>query len=744
MIRVWAILVFGFIATAAAADPIVVRSGEHDGFTRLVMAVPAGTRWTLERAGRRAELTLALTDARFDTGQVFDRIPRTRLRDLDRTGAGLVLHLGCECRVTGFEHDKRFLVIDILDSETDLALPPPLPAVPRHAYRFPTGPAQTQDGSVARPPAGGAVGLPQTDGPLALAPSNTAAVNASQRRLLEQIGRATQQGLLDLREPDRAPPQPATAASGAAGGALPGDIAAPAPDRPASNVAVLTAADRDMGALRSHPAAQSAASSCLPPEVTDLAAWSDGRPFAAQISGLRATLYSEFDRVQAATAVTLARAYLHFGFGAEARAVLALVPDAPPGHAALVALSRVVDGEADDGDIFAGQQGCDGDVAMWSALATPIDAAHVNADAVQRALARLPAHLRGQLGPRLAERFTSAGDWRTAKAILRTAARSGDAASADLVLAEAGVATARHQDDIAAGKLREVAETGSHRAPQALIALVESHWTTRTAIAPDLPDLVAAHALERRRTELGPDLRRAHAVALALAGRFDDAFAALDDVSRHDGPASLTRTLVPVLTLLGERADDVTFLRYALPRLSDLPAGRDGPAQSIARRFLDLGFAAQARTALAASAGGPATPERSILLARTALAQDRPHRALVTLMDLDGAEAERLRAAALFRVGEHRNAAEASMRAQDVDGAARGYWLADAAAEVSPLGDTPYLPVAAATGRLTPSADPDLPAGPLAHAGALLEQSRSARADVNALLAAVAIDDTAR
>ena len=57
IVRLLAALIAGLTSwTMVAAQTVTARSGEHDGFTRVVLQVPAGTAWSLQQAGQTAEL----------------------------------------------------------------------------------------------------------------------------------------------------------------------------------------------------------------------------------------------------------------------------------------------------------------------------------------------------------------------------------------------------------------------------------------------------------------------------------------------------------------------------------------------------------------------------------------------------------------------------------------------------------------------------------------------------------------
>ncbi len=61
---------------AAAAQTLQVRSGDHDGFTRLVIDIARGTQWTLGPGTDTYDSVIQFPENRFsfDTAEVFSRI----------------------------------------------------------------------------------------------------------------------------------------------------------------------------------------------------------------------------------------------------------------------------------------------------------------------------------------------------------------------------------------------------------------------------------------------------------------------------------------------------------------------------------------------------------------------------------------------------------------------------------------------------------------------------------------------
>ncbi len=726
------------IASAPAAQTIPVRSGEHDTFSRLVMTVPAGMEWSIERSGRAAEIRLAMPEARFDTQRVFHFIPKTRLAALSQPGDGGVLQLAlaCDCNVVGFVLSDTLLVVDIQDQA------PPQPAqpfylTPQAAYRFSASPRIVGLGNLRLPvpmemrDRAAHADTTRVEAPAEAPPGPDPGINISERRLLDQIGRAAEQGLLTPLLPvaaARDAPQADTASAGVSAPAL--------PEQASVSVLAATVIDRDMSRVSGALAHIEKARECLPSDLLAVRDWGGDGEFTVRIGRLRSALYKEFDRLDPDSAAALAKTYLHYGFGAEAREAVKLVPEGLEHREILLALADIVDGPTPTAPTpFAGQQNCDGDTAMWSVLSRPDLAWDANTDAVMQAFARLPLHLRTHLGPRLSRIFAEVDELELAAALLRKIDLAEDTPGPDQDFAAAAIEKSRGETETAVEKMSEVVQSDSEYSPQALVELVDTHWRERMPIPADLPLLAAAYAAEHRKTELGPDLRRTHALALALAGAFDPAFAAHADLARRDGPEPARQALPPLMHLLAENADDVTFLKFGLSVAGD-PAA-DLPTEiedKLARRMLDLGFPEPAVSLLSTAGVQPASSARRLMRAEAALAMDLPHRALVDLLSVSGPEAARLRAEAMARNGDHGLSGQVLMDADMAAEAARGLWLGESWQGIADDRESPYGRMAEMSLRLLSRTEDQMPETPLARARALLDDSRFARGKIGDLL----------
>ncbi|MEW2911951.1 hypothetical protein [Leisingera sp. JC11] len=808
--RVFATAAVLLTAGTAQAQTIVTRSGEHKGFTRLVMRLPNGADWSLTQSGMTATVNIDAPEAVFDTSRVFRLIPRTRLQSLGQTAPGqpLRLQLGCDCNVTSYVQKDGYLVIDIRDGGKPeqkpqlkfaaSVLPLTTPA-PQSGYRFgfsqpaaadarlalelaaavagqsdnaqavlpqkPAVPAGTEPAAVAEESAAqlkeltlpidgshhpaetageaGAeavteeapVGKLETAVLLDLEESErAAAVSESEQRLLQQIGRAANQGLLN-KVADGLPAADTSVGLDPLSGA-------DRPLNPLDHISVTSAIDRETGLIAALADDSSEASHCLRSGEVAIQTWGNESPFADQLAPLRSALVREFDDVNPASVHALAKLYLYFSFGAEARSIMTMLPpeqQQSPEAALLETMAMLMDGTGlPVNHVLAGQQGCDSDSALWGALADGAIKKSANSDAIQQAFSKLPVHLRVHLGPRVSKMFAETGNHHVAEAVLRAVDRTGVEEVPEINLAEAAIAELEGDTEAMAEELTsEVAErTGN--APAALIDLVALSVKERKALSPDVPDLIASYELENRETALGAELRHSLVSSLALMGQFHDAFKELENVTERDGPNARAAALEPLMLLMTERADDVTFLQYSLVFSKQATPAEAAPvAVQVARRLLELGFAQQAQDLLTKLALEPENETRRLLMAEAALGLDKPHRALVELMGLEGSDANRMRAQALWHNGEYGRASEYLLAEEETGAAARGFWHSENLGAIEANGidaDVRFGHVASVTTHIGKTAEDPEGLAPLAHARALVESSEGTRGSIADLL----------
>jgi hypothetical protein len=738
------------LAMAATAQPAAVQSGEHRGFSRVVARMPLNTVWEISHIENSVTLSYLDFDQGFDISEIFKLIPKDRIAKAETGAADLVLTLACACRVSAFVARDRFLVIDVASPGVALAtgfltkqarkrpqappeisaatpekmseaaiLPLPLPRgiAPDHRrspFHFPLS-NQAEENALDRQP---------------LSDAEQAVLDDVQKRLAREVGTAATRGVLTAR-----PNRPARAAMplshmqpenrNSAAPILPDD----APPGVLNNMRISTSMDlpgRDPGAT----ARQSLSGALCPTDDSvNLAGWSDGNPLHTQIGALRDRLFGEFDRLDPEAAEQLAKLYLHFGFGAEAKQILSLTDQVKNDHHLLISIAEILEqGHAHAPMALSKFVDCRSDVALWAMLASPqLKKADILEPApALLALNKLPVHLRRFLAPELSKRLLSYGDETAAATALRNLERLPHPLPDAARLAQAEIAIKEGDVESGTNQLKIVLENNTELAPEALISLVATRLEEGLPIEPKMAELVEAYARELEETELGPALRHTHVLALIKSGQFDQAFDAMNALNSDATPADTHALRALFLHELTATAGDVVFLdlffRHQQAELTRLPVE---DKMALSTRLLALGFADLAQKVIATLSDRPKRPARQELAARIALALDQPFHAQAELIGLDTPEAKLLRAQAKEMAGAHADAHALYQEAGHTSAASAAAWLADDWRQLTPPETPVFGPLATLSDQPAPVTD--TPDGMLARTTAALDESRAAR-----------------
>ena len=711
MIRL-AILVTTLIAatTGAFAQDATVRSGEHDGYTRLVVQVPPGTGWVLKQTKNGALLNVALDDVTFQTGEVFQRLTENRLATISQAepGAALQMEFGCDCVAKAFLFRDTMIVVDIAPGTF---LPPLTSDIPSSALSpaprdvTPAAPVQSLD----------TLALP-------LLNLNT---QGFEEQLATRLVQGADRGIVDL---SIAPVGPRTSAN---------DQSLIVPPGLEMNINVTSVLDDLNGLLGPGIPQLEKKPPCISSAELDFEAWSDKRSFPEQVAELRSGLFGEFDIIDKDRILRLAKLYAFWGFGAEARGAIDLLGERSAETDRVSAIARILDdGQVPAPDTFAGLQRCESDAALWAVLTEGSLRGDANLVAIEQSFARLPDHLRRHVGPRLSDFLVNAQKVEAARRVLRSVDRVETETSPGAVQAKANVAKAEGDAARTEALLTEVitASDAALEAPLALTRLIEKRWVERGAVSPQELDLAAAYTVEFRRSEIGPQMKRTHAIALSLAQEFDPSMDLLADMAED---VESGETLNRVMLILTERADDATFLRrvLSLPKALSQDMTTD-TAIAVADRLVSLGFSRSALALAKRPQDRLRRGERARLRARVALLDQRPHQAMLELADDPSDEAVLLRARAMEAAGEFAAAGDLLRTSGIIDEANRLFWLADQPGEAEPEIDLKFGQIAKATQEL--SAPPyRMTEKPLADAANLLQDSAETRQRIAELLAAL-------
>ena len=111
------------LCSTLEAEPIPVRSGEHNGFTRIVIHAHANSEWTAKRTGKLIEIELREAPESFDVSHVYSRITRDRIKSVEYSGGALLINTNCDCSASVFYSSPGMIVADIASPDIKLATP---------------------------------------------------------------------------------------------------------------------------------------------------------------------------------------------------------------------------------------------------------------------------------------------------------------------------------------------------------------------------------------------------------------------------------------------------------------------------------------------------------------------------------------------------------------------------------------------------------------------------------------------
>ena len=667
------LMLFLYSANFTEARPAVVRSGEHDGFSRLVLTFDSTPDWSLGRTEQGYELRLAERTQEYDLREAFARIPRTRVSDIiASTGGALDFVVNCTCFADAFLFDTKTLVIDIISGsapqqakfEQNLSLSAPTTEskklVPLNLplkgigrtftppFELPGTPAMQSERTADSQDMGTSI-------------EDYRRLEAARTQVVEQVGWAATLGLLNVdtigqKKRPRKAVEPNAELGESAEAATSPDTSS---NTPSLNLNLNTenSIDRDVLSESERPAVTPLGSECLASDKVGVAAWGQEDTAIGDLGFLRRSLVGEFDRPSSSAVLALARAYIYLGFGAEAIATLDSFETEISDRDILVALAGIMDGRPIGADTaLQSQTACDSSVALWAVLALPeiTRGLPISQAAVLSAFSALPRHLRDHLGPRLSDMFLEVGNVSGATAIRNAVARTMGDHGNDFALIDAKLGLLQGQTDDIETNLQEIISKDDTSSPLALIELIKTKLAIKGKVDPDLILAAVSFAYEQKTSALGRALYTTAIAASLSNGDFDEARENLArlEIESAVSAVDIAQLRSQVFRRISEDSSDAEFMRQVLkPQSSGELTTVDRPVRlEVARRLVQLGEPNTAEVALSSSLDP--TSDEKYILAVAALDQLQSDKALSYLDALTGVEARRLRARAYLLKGD--------------------------------------------------------------------------------------------
>ncbi len=622
--------ILSMIATGTWSSPVIVRSGDHDDFTRLVLEIVPGTNWEMGRYGAGYELVLN-ADQGFDISRSFDRITRDRIVELFPGANSIKIELACECHAKPSLYEPNLLVIDIEDGRAPIGSPFEVALAERRPAPIPP-PSLPSNVEVS-------LGDDLMPNPFEVASFREERVNGAENAIVESVARAATQGLLELSIEFETNIQsssftlPDGAAQGTRGFAEPVTIAGVAamskqealgileafPD-PLLGIRTQTTLERDATSDSAKELAVSGAV-CIDDAMVAFADWAKGNDFATEIGPRLEALTDQAGDLQEQSVVDLAKAYLYFGFGREAAGVLTLDGARSMERDILGAIAGTIDEDITSGPTLSDQLGCVGSIALWSALArrSLTGAGEPERTAMIMAQKALPEPIRDQIGTLLAQLFLDAGDPAAAEEILDGRSAAFQTTTPDLTLIE--VIETVDGPEAALNELELSLEGHPRTSPEAFVKLLELTVTGGDSLESGSIDLADALRFENRGTEGGEELTIASVDAMIAEQKFKEAIEFISGASSSPDDQLRAELEAKVIIAMAQQMDDGPFLEFAF---GDLPANiSDAAANAVSSRLIVLGFTEKANELVAEGAQGAAMAERRFVRAEAAYAEGR-------------------------------------------------------------------------------------------------------------------------
>lgn len=661
------LVLLAILASPAFAQPVTIRSGDHERFVRLVFAIPEGTVWEVGRINGGIGIRFGSIPEGISIDGIFDRIPRNRIEDVTVDGDVVAVRLACDCHPDAFLWQSDRLVVDIVDG------PSPSRNPFEQQLEFAGEPLAVEaPRSVALPLL---ISDSSRQGSLEeLLPyrfqSSRSQIDEAQIALVSSLARAATEGFFDI---PIEPVQRTFAEEGTVGDGRRGVIGLSPVTDPMTGLSGLMDLEDSPGltlrsaltdSLSPDGTLDEETAGCLPERAFDVTAWGDDRDFAVQISERRAGLTEEFDNYPPGAIEALARTYVYFGFGVEARRVLTLDGALTSERILLDELARIVDGADVPSGRVAQQIGCGGAASLWSILAAG-DIANADDDIrgeAIRAFRNLPKAMREHLGPRFASLFVDAGVPERGQEIIELVDRRDGLVPVEVELVRADLDAASGAPAMQEERLGTLAADNVRMPSAALAELLLIQIQSGDPPPTELIELAQVYLYEARPS--GGDAVLADAVVRSWIARseIDLAEHALETFVPTD--TDMFRPLVNELmsAKVGEVSDQA-FLELALVDLDPLIGSQ--VENQVANRLIDMGFPQEALGVMELPNDAGSAIERRYLRA-TAFAQlgNVP----LVEQELDGLADDRareIRIAALSRAADYRGALEESLAGPD-------------------------------------------------------------------------------
>jgi len=637
-------VVTGFATGPALAADVVVE--EFDTLTRITVPGTPAAGWTVRNGSRSIDLRKFGTDLDLESPPLGDG---SRLETLGvwkgSVNAGISIRFSCDCEASHYYNDGGSVIIDVTARTTPLPLPTPLPLL---TPLIPLTPLGIEAASTTE----------RVETPQFLRPVETV---ASTVIIGEHVPTAWNRPTVTMAEaaPGRpAPPRqrkeepwrlanilvatPLPRPKPAIGIIEPGTATNPVESEDAAidalrdSILEKLALGVEQGRIVMDTGPERGGGSYVPAGCADEAALDLKRltgsdDFRAALPRLRADVYDDMKQLNPAAVRNLARHFIAFGLGAEARNVIAAFETSGPPERMILDMASILEGETDGlGDSLLLKPDCGPRAAVWRGMvAAEAGDGTVAAiyDTAREAIYDVPGPLRKILGARIAVGLIDEGQRETAMRLWRNLQVATGPATPEMQLLGTYAVEGTVLD-----RMLGLSETRSPIAVEAALRAADMlAQTTNRGAAERLGMTLDDLAFLYRDSQSEAPLSLAQAKLQARYGDLASALTALaekveDHPERADHWRGIAHETIRVATEGADpvaRPHDFDTILSSLRYLDDSPAS-DAAKLSLARKLLNIGGAHIVDTVLTAPTLKRSTEARRLLAEARLLTGDAP------------------------------------------------------------------------------------------------------------------------
>ena len=694
------------LAQPLVAQTVVsVRSGQHEGFTRLVLDVGQNVDWQMETQSGEARLFFPGQRFSFVTDEVFQRISTEKISAVQgesgNDNSSLRLELDCACEVKSFNYGGQYIVVDVLDGPELEAEPPveitgrwqpdSLPSITGPAVLEPftarimldaplqpglqpepepvkSSPVEMPDGvSLAEPQApdmmaeieasvGALAGEMNAEITVEDNPELRARIEEAQTQLLAQLTRAADQGLVEFstspvvesvsdarpENPPEIPPE------------NPPDHDPVAPEL-LQQLSARTAYSQNTEDALAEIVNQFAKPQCLEDAAFSMDGWGDESGFSARLARLRTGLLKEFDVVDPEVQEAIVKLYLRYGLGAEARMILLQSEGNLANSTILMDIAEALEKNFSGvlGPVLQGA-GCGGAHEMWYLVTGRGNYQVMEPLAITEVFSSYPIEVRTLIGPPLADAFMARGQVNAGHVVLEIVRRAEGEVTVAQRMSEAKVREAQMDFQGAGNIYRELMKTNDEQAPDAMMALARLRLQAGEPVPPSLlVDLESAAFFYRNSPKADPLRLWEIRVRAEVAGEAD-ALAQIVETQAERGWLTPDLQKIAAEIFISARAEamgDYPYAQMALEYSALLDQGLAGDAArlAIAKELAAVGLPETALDILAPNLQRP-DPAALHMAAAAKVQLFEPESALAMLDGDQGLEAYKIRLKAYLQM----------------------------------------------------------------------------------------------